>query len=277
MTGQLDRILELEKLLQSHEKNIAENIIAVASGKGGTGKSFFAANFAYQFSLSQKVLLIDADFNLSNLHLLFNESPQNTLNTFLDSKCRFEETITEYNSNLDIIFGESGSVNSGKPSFNQINKFLAEITKISSKYYLIIFDLGAGISEENLNILSKAKIKIIVTNPEPTALMDAYMLIKLLRNNKHQDGIYIAINRCTEDGEGTETFKNLKSAVDHFLKTDINFLTELPESTEVRRSVIKQKLFAQYNKSNKLISALNTAASKISKIHQVFNINQPAV
>lgn len=277
MTGQLDRIRDLEKLFSSDENIFSENIVTVASGKGGTGKTFFAANFAYQYSLSHKVLLIDADFNLSNLHLLFNENPQKTLNTFLESKSGFDEIITKYNPNLDIIFGESGSINSDKPSFNQINKLLGEINNLASKYDLILFDLGAGISDENLHILSKAKSKIIVTNPEPTSLMDAYVLIKLLKSNKHHAGIHIALNRCVEDGEGTEAFKNLKSAVDHFLKTGINFLVEIPESTEVRKSIIDQKLFAQFNKSSKVISALNIAASKISKIHQVFNINQLAI
>ena len=277
MTGQLDRIRELERLFSSDKNIVSENIVAVTSGKGGTGKTFFAANFAHQFSLSHKVLLIDADFNLSNLHLLLNENPQKTLNTFLESKSKFDNIITEYSSNFDIIFGDSGSINSDKPSFKQLNKLFDEINNISSKYDLIIFDLGAGISDENLHILSKAKTKIIVTNPEPTALMDAYVLIKLLKSNKNQDGIYIAVNRCIEDGEGTEAYKNLKSAVDHFLKTDINYLVEILESTEVRKSIIDQKLFAQFCKSNKVISSLNIASSKISKIHQVFNINQLAV
>ncbi len=277
MTGQLDRIRELEKFFSSDENIVSENIVAVASGKGGTGKTFFAANFAYQYSLTHKVLLIDADFNLSNLHLLFNENPQKTLNTFLESKSGFDEIITKYNLNLDIIFGDSGSIGSEKPSFNQLNKLLSELNNLASKYDLIVFDLGAGISDENLHILSKAKSKIIVTNPEPTALMDAYVLIKLLKSNKHQDGIHIAINRFIENGEGTEAFNNLKSAVDHFLKTEINFLVEIPESTDVRKSIIDQKLFAQFNKSSKVINALNDAAGKISKIHQVFNINQLAV
>jgi len=70
MTGQLDRIRELEKLYSTEEKNnVSEKIVVVTSGKGGTGKTFFAANFAYEFSKSQKVLLVDVDFNLSLLKL----------------------------------------------------------------------------------------------------------------------------------------------------------------------------------------------------------------
>jgi len=277
MTGQLDRIRELEKLYNTEENNISEEIIAITSGKGGTGKTFFAANFAYQYSKSHKVLLVDVDFNLSNLHLLFNSNPQKTLYTFFESKAVFAEIISSYNSNLDIIFGDSGLVSQGKPTFSQINKMFSEINALANKYDLIVFDLGAGVSDENLHILSKSKSKIIITNPEPTALMDAYVIIKLLKSSGNADGIHIAVNRCIEESEGSQAFQNLKSAVDHFLKVSVNFLVELPESSEVRKSIIDQKLLSELNHLNPVIASINIALSKISKIHQVLNINQPAL
>ncbi|MDP2362172.1 MAG: P-loop NTPase [Ignavibacteria bacterium] len=277
MTGQLDRIRELERLFNVEKINVPNKFLAVTSGKGGTGKTFFAANFAYQYAKTHKVLLIDLDFNLSNLHLLFNIHSQKTLNTFFESKVVFAEIITHYNSNLDMIIGDSGISNQGIPSFNQIDKMFSEINNLVNKYDLIVFDLGAGVSDANLHILSKAHTKLVITNPEPTSLMDAYVLIKLLKNNENADEIYIAVNRCLEESEGSQSFNNLKSAVDHFLKTSINFLLEIPESTEVRKSIIDQKLLAEHNKSSQVISSIKSAVGKISKIHQVFNINQPSL
>ena len=277
MTGQLDRIRELESLFKSVKNNAEKKIIAITSGKGGTGKTFLAANFSFQFAKYKKVLLIDLDFNLSNLHLLFNIHPQKTLNTFFESKLLFRELINKYNSNLDLIFGDSGLSNQNRPSLQQIESLFVEIKKISNKYDLIIFDLGAGISDENLFVLSKSDIKLIVTNPEPTALMDAYVVIKLLKGNSNADEIYITVNRCLEELEGKQAFENLKSAVDHFIKINVNFLVEIPESTEVRKSIIDQKLLAEYNKSSNVISSINSSVSEISKILQVFNINQPSI
>ena len=274
MTGQLDRIRELEKLYDSEQNNSTEKIVAITSGKGGTGKTFFAANFAFQYSKKHKVLLVDLDFNLSNLHLLFNSHPQKTLNAFFESKVLFTEIITNYTSSLDIIFGDSGFSSQGKPTFNQMNKMFCEINRLAGKYDLIVFDLGAGVSDENLHILSKAKSKIIITNPEPTALMDAYVLIKLLKSNGNPDGIFITINRCVDQSEGSQSFQNLKSAVDHFLKIQINFLVDIPETSEVRKSIIDQKLLAEKSQSNQAINSINQSIDKISKIHQVLNINQ---
>ncbi len=277
MIGQIDRIRELEKLNIAEKNYGLSKIAAVTSGKGGTGKTFFAANFAFQFARSKKVLLIDMDFNLSNIHLLFNVNPLKTLNSYFESKSLFGEIISKYNSNLDIIFGDAGIITDSRPTIYQIERMFEELNKLSTKYDLIVIDLGAGVSEENLFVLSKSQTKIIVTNPEPTALMDAYVVIKLLKNNKSNDSIYIAINRCADDSEGKQSYNNLKSAVDHFLKVSINFLAEIPESTEVRKSIIDQKLFAEQNKSNSVINSFNTSVSKINKIHQVLNINQPLV
>lgn len=277
MIGQIDRIRELERLNIADNKNVSSKIVAITSGKGGTGKTFFAANFAFKYSRSNKVLLVDMDFNLSNLHLLFNAHPQKTLSDYFDSKALFGEIISEFDSSLHLIFGDAGIVSNSKPTLYQIEKMFEELNKLSTKYDLIVIDLGAGVSEENLFVLSKSQTKIIVTNPEPTALMDAYVVIKLLKNNKKSEGIYITVNRCTDDSEGKQSFNNLKSAVDHFLKVPINFLVEIPESTEVRKSIIDQKLFAKQTKLNAVINSLNTSASKINKIHQVFNINQSSV
>ena len=88
------------------------------------------------------------------------------------------------------------------------------------------------------------------------------------------DGIFITINRCVDQSEGSQSFQNLKSAVDHFLKIQINFLVDIPETSEVRKSIIDQKLLAEKSQSNQAINSINQSIDKISKIHQVLNINQ---
>lgn len=273
MTGQLDRISELEKLFSS-APNISQKILAVTSGKGGTGKTFFAANFAYQYAISHKVLLIDLDINLSNLHLLFNAYPKKTLSAYFETKALFSEIIINNKPNLDIIFGDAGLISTSRPTIHQLQNMLGEINNVDNKYDLIIFDLGAGISDENLFILSKAKTKLILTNPEPTALMDAYVLIKLLKHNETSEGLHVIVNRCLDEEEGNKAFTNLKSAVDHFLKVEINYLSWLLESAEVRKSIIDQKLLSSSSKSSQPISSIQAIVNKIIKIHQVFNINQ---
>jgi MinD-like ATPase involved in chromosome partitioning or flagellar assembly len=95
-----------------------------------------------------------------------------------------------------------------------------------------------------------------------------------LKNNNSDGGINIIVNRCYDELEGYQAYDNLKSAVDHFLKSKINFVTEISESVEVRKSIIDQKLFAEHQKSNQVITSINKAITEFGKIHQVLNINQ---
>ncbi|HMN16824.1 MAG: AAA family ATPase [Ignavibacteriales bacterium] len=276
MTGQLDRIIELDKLYNKSHKSSALKKIAIASGKGGTGKTFFAANFAYQLSVSKKVLLIDLDFKLANIHLLFNLHPQKNLAEYFESKKLFEDVITEYNSNLHLVLGDTGFSDKSLPSVTQIEKMLEDIEKLSDKYDLVLFDLGAGISNENIFLLTQSDIKIIVAAPEPTALMDAYMVIKQLISNFAKENILVTINRVVEPEEADQAFDNLRTAVNHFLKTNIEFLVSIPESAQIRRSIIEQNLYSANQKADKVIKSFITAEHKISKINQVSNINHPS-
>lgn len=277
MTGQLDRIIELEKLYNKSKTKSSSKIVAIASGKGGTGKTFFAANWAYHLSNSKKVLLVDLDFNLANVHLLFNSHPQKTLTDYFESRCIFKDVITKYNSNLHLIYGEAGYSERSVPAVEKINKMFNEINKLSDRYDIILLDLGAGISKENIYVLTHSDIKIIVATPEPTSLMDAYVVIKQLKFNSCEKNIFLAINRVVELNEAEQAFDNLKSAVDHFLKTKIEFLVNIPESMQIRRSIIEQNLYTEHQKNDDVFRAFVLAERRINKINQVLNINHSSL
>lgn len=274
MISQLDRIKELEEFNNYSLPEAVPKTLAITSGKGGTGKTFLSANLAYLFSLNKNVLLIDLDFNLSNLQTLFNYSPRKTLSSFFNDKMTLAQIITKYNPHLDIVFGDAGLVSDTKPSGAQLKKLFFEISNVKDNYDIVIFDLGAGASEENLNVLSNALIKLIITNPEPTALMDAYVIVKLLKAEANTANIFVTLNRCLDNSEAEQSFNNLKAVVDHFLKTEIHSLGSVPESIEVRKSIIDQKLLAAQKIKSDVIDSLLTLIKKINKIPQLSNINQ---
>ena len=274
MISQLNRVSEIENGLKERLTSPLANVAVVFSGKGGTGKTFFAANFAKRYSKNHKVLLVDFDQNLANLNLLLNLTSNKTLKSFFDSRDTFNEVITELDDNFHLILGEAGTFGQDKLSVDQIDRLFNQFILYSDKYDLVVLDVGAGISEENIYAVSKAGIKILVTNPEPTALMDAYVAVKSLKNAFGTELIYVVVNRCIEQGEGNLAFNNLKSAISHFLKTRIELLTDVDDSTSVRKSIISQKLLAETDQTNPVIRSIDMAVKKISKNNQVFNINQ---
>ncbi len=275
MISQLKRISEIENRSKQKSVSTLGNVVAVFSGKGGTGKSFFAANFAKRYSKNHRVLLVDLDQNLSNLNLLLNLTAYKSLNSFFYSTNTFNEVITEYDENLHLILGEAGSFGHDKISMEQIDRLFNQFILYSDKYDLVVLDIGAGINEGNMYAVSKSGIKILVTNPEPTALMDAYVSIKTLKNNFDPELVYIVVNRCVEQGEGNLAFNNLKSAVTHFLNSRLEFLIDINDSSSVRKSIMSQKLLAQTDEANSIIRSIDKAVERINKNNQVFNINQP--
>jgi flagellar biosynthesis protein FlhG len=177
--GQAERIAELNNL--RFAKNIKSvPIIAFTSGKGGTGKSTLALNLANLLAKqNKKVLLIDFDINFANLHVMLNVFPENTLNDYFTNKIELDELFHKHNENLSFIFGETGVVTSVKLTKAKLNEFFYAI-KSSDKFDVIILDTASGGSPETLDILSFASLPVVVANPEPTAVMDAYAIIKLM-------------------------------------------------------------------------------------------------
>ena len=110
MNEQISRLIEIKRLERNSKKNSDTKIISVCSGKGGTGKSFLALNFGYKLSrLNKKILIVDFDFNFSNLHLMINEIAENPISNLFLQKSSLDELIFRYSENLHFIFGDSGS------------------------------------------------------------------------------------------------------------------------------------------------------------------------
>lgn len=275
MTGQLERIIELNKLSGKIIDPTIPNLISILSGKGGTGKTFVSTNLAYAASKkNRKVLLIDFDSNLSNIQLLINAKFDRTLYEYFTNTNSLKEVITNQNKFLDIIFGDSGRLDYPKLDKSSLQFFLEDLKSLSNEYDFIIIDLGSGASEEILYLARNSSLNLLVTNPEPTAIIDAYVMIKLLKNENFIGSIKIIMNKCLSQEEGVSSYANLKTAVDHFLQADISLAFSLLQDSDVHQSIVNQKLYLENSSDSPNAKALNQFSSEIIKFDQVLNINQ---
>jgi len=153
---------------------------AVAGGKGGTGKSVVAANLGIGLALfGNKVILIDADLGGANLHTVLNiRHPQYNLNDFItNEKANLKEILLDTPAkSLKLISGGSELVGVANIQHYKKAKLLRHILQLPADF--IIVDLGAGQSFNTLDFFNISNEGIIVTNPEPTAKLDAYSFIK---------------------------------------------------------------------------------------------------
>ena len=276
MNGQASRLIELNKLAETGRRNSNSKIISVCSGKGGTGKTFFSANFAYQLSrLNKKVLLVDFDLNFSNLNILLNQTSAKTISNFFEQTETMEEIVFNYSTNLDLIFRDSGRNDYPRVSREIIDYFFIVLTKIQHRYDYIILDSSAGADVLVLHQLIKSDYNLIVTSPEPTAIMDAYVVLKLLAENESEAERYVVINKCSDTDEGENAFIKLSTAVNHFLKMKIELLGIISNDGAAHKSIVNQELLLDYDPRSIAANEIYQNVMRFITITQMANNNQP--
>ena len=276
MNGQASRLIQLKKLAEIERANSITKTISVCSGKGGTGKTFFAANFAFQLSkLNKKILLIDLDLNFSNLNVMMNKASENSISNFFEQKCSLKELVFNFSKNLDLIFGDSGRLDYPRISEDILDYFFLSLGKMHDEYDYIIFDSAAGADELVIHQLLKSQYIIIITSPEPTAVMDAYVILKILNENYNESEKLIVVNKCYEHEEGERTIGNISTASRHFLGQEINKLGFISFDHIVHRSIVDQELILNYNPLSLIAQEILELSKRFLKIEHMANNNQP--
>ncbi len=278
MFGQAERLFELKKLDKNQDQNISSKIFAFTSGKGGTGKTFMSLNLAFSLSRKgKKVLFVDLDSNLSNANIMINMVADKTLYSFLTEQRLLSELISKYETNLHFIFGDSGKVNYPAKRTGIISKLFNQLRAMQKDYDFIFLDTGSGASDEIMSILNQADNNIIVTLPEPTAVMDSYVMLKLLNANQYSGKKLLIVNKCVVREDGKTTFDKLSMAADHFLKETPIFLGEVSFDQAVSNSIVEQEIFLKKNVHSKVGNQIEMISQKLNEFNHMANILQPQI
>lgn len=232
-------------MLPSRErKQHAPRIITVSSGKGGVGKSNFTLNFALALQArGYRVLIFDADIGMANINVLLGASPQYSLFDVLREDKTIEQVIHHDQSGIQFVTGGSGLNQLVDLTEAELNRFIQEIGKLSDKVDYILFDTGAGLSKETVKFILAAQETILVTTPEPTAITDAYAVIKMAGAFGLNITIRLVINRVTHRNEGSQTADKISMVAKQFLGMSIPTLGFIADDSNVSRAVKKQVPF----------------------------------
>lgn len=260
----------------SKKANNNRQLISITSGKGGTGKTF-AAFYLSQFLAKQgyKTLLVEFDFNLGSLSYHLNINPDATICDLFSGSALFDETIVEVENNYSIIFGDNGKLNFPENKVAHIRNFFGYLNNKTNNYDYIILDNGAGISNEIFETIKHSTMNLIVTTPDPVAVMDAYVILKLMTKNSIDIHKGIIINKCKNPEEGKTAFENLSKASKHFLKEDINFVGSISNFDLTNSLQLISSSNFNDTPNRKLFSEFELISHAISKIGQVANNHQP--
>ncbi|MGE4282169.1 MAG: MinD/ParA family protein [Clostridia bacterium] len=227
-------------------------VLTVTSGKGGVGKTNISVNLALNLSqMGYRVVILDADFGLANIDIVFGVSPNYTLlDVINDSKTIFD-IICEGPMNVKFISGGSGLEEMVHLEKWQLEALIEKIGSLDKIADIIIIDTGAGISDNVISFTLASDEVILITTPEPTAIMDAYALIKTISNKDNEKEIQLIVNRAENEKEALSTMQKLSFASETFLGIKIQLLGYILYDTTVVKAIKQQEPFAiSYPKSN---------------------------
>ncbi|WP_353892077.1 MinD/ParA family protein [Proteinivorax hydrogeniformans] len=246
------------------ENNTANRpeIITITSGKGGVGKSNTCVNLAFAMaSTSKRVLIIDVDIGLGNTDLLLGVYPSYSLLEYLKGKCSLEQAIMRVSEKVDIIAGGELAKDDFLLSSKERDVISTDITELKL-YDYIIFDTGAGISSNISYFCQSADRVLVLTTPEPTAITDAYALMKSLYRKSKDLEIQIIVNKVISVQEGYETANKLITVSQKFLLAKPTYLGYIFEDSSVTKAVRKQVPYIkEYPASSSSKSVYQLAAS----------------
>lgn len=228
---------------QQVKKNYVKTI-AVASGKGGVGKTNMVANLAIAMKkLGKDVLVMDADLGLSSIDVLLQLAPSHTIQHVLNGEMRLKDIIIQGPHGIKILPAGSGIQELTALNEFQRLRILEEFENFDSDIEVLLIDTAPGVSENVAFFCIAAQEIVIITSPEPTALTDAYALIKVLSTRYQEKEFFILVNSAKHAEEGLEIFRRLSRAAEKFLNISLDYLGYIPCDEDVQRAVKAQKAF----------------------------------
>ncbi len=224
----------------------ASRILAVTSGKGGVGKTNVVANLSAGLSeLGKKVVVLDADFGLANIDVLLGLTPRYHLGHVLFGNKTLNDVMVQGPQGIRIIPASSGLQRMSELTLAQRNHLVESFASLESDTDYFVIDTAAGISRNVIHFLLSAQEVIVVSAPEPTAIVDAYAVIKIILAEDPEKRIQILINSVEHAGDAHDVFCQINSVVKRFLNREISFLGHIEKDSSVPQAVRSQILVTQ--------------------------------
>lgn len=253
-------------------------VICIASGKGGTGKTTFTTNLAISLkSKGLRVLIVDADFGLANDHLLLGLTPQGDIGDVLSGRKDVREVLLEGPEGIHLLPGGVGSSDLSSLEDYDLRNLAREIGRLELDYDIILFDLAAGISPQIMRFLKPAHEILLVTNPEITALVDAYGLIKSLSVwNEHKAiDLKIILNRVKSREDSISSMQRLRQVVQkHIPSMKLNYMGYIPFDRYLLHSIAIQEPVIVSHPRSQVVACIKAISQRIQANYRAWDRKQ---
>ena len=261
----MDQAANLRRLVLESDakKQKKTKTIAITSGKGGVGKTSVAVSLSIALARGgSTVTLLDADLGLANINVILGIIPKYNLYHVIKGQKKLKDIVIEVPEGIKIIAGASGFHQLANLDPKQRNEFIGAVSELDSDDYMIV-DTGAGVSQNVLSFVMAADEIIVVTTPEPTAITDAYGIIKSIAAQSPDKVIKIIVNRVLSVAEGNRVAQRVINIAGQFLNIKVENLGFIFDDIYVPKSVRNQKPFIVSYPKSKASACISIIADRI--------------
>ena len=270
MTVATDQAGTLRNMREQLDSSSAElnmpttRVLSITSGKGGVGKTAVVSNVAISLAKQGKnVLIIDADLGLANVDVVLGLSPAYNLNHFFNGERTLEEVMVEGPHGVKILPAGSGVQQYTRLDGQLKMRLIDSLDALEEHFDVVLIDTEAGISDNVTYFNVAAQDILVVTTPEPTAITDAYALMKLLSTQYHQKRFLLAVNSVRSADEGLDVFEKLTMVSGRYLDIFLDYLGCIPYDKKMHESVRQQQVMVDLFPDHKVAKSFNTLAETL--------------
>jgi flagellar biosynthesis protein FlhG len=274
MEDQAEQLRELVKTKENNTDNQAYSgkssktrIITIASGKGGVGKTNLSVNMALAYArIGKKVIVLDADLGLANVNVMLKMVPKWNLSHVIRKQKTMREILTETEYGISIVAGASGFSKIANLTDDERNVFINELNALS-KADIIIIDTSAGVSSNVLDFIAAADDAVIITTPEPTAITDAYGIVKIIATEiENLDmGLKLVVNRVHNVTDAKKVADRMISITGQFLNVKLEYLGFVYDDAAVSQAVLRQRPFMVESPRSKAAQCVQHIVGRLEK------------
>lgn len=244
-------------------------IFAVASGKGGTGKSLVAVNLAVAMAEHRKVCLIDADFGLGNAHILMGLLPRYNVAHLIRNERSLDQVLVEGPRGVLLLPGASGVPEMASLDDGAMDAFASTIAPVLDRCDAVVLDCPGGITRQSLLMLHGSDVVIVVTNDDLTSMTDAYALIKTLVIYRPDMAVGLVVNDASTASEGAETYRKISQVARKFLGRNILSLGTIPRDARFEKSVMERRPVVVGHPRSAAARAVEDLAARLTALQGV--------
>lgn len=222
----------------------AQRVIAVCSGKGGVGKSSFTVNFGIALTrFGHRVLLLDADLGMGNLDLLLGMTPKYNISHILAGKKEISDVVLSGPSGVKVLPASSGGKRTAKVDFEIKKQLVQDMRAHTDLADTVFLDINAGLDDNVIHFLKLADEVIIMTTPEPTAIMDSYGIVKMLAQERDETTLHLLVNMATDKYDAQHVGNTMEMVTKQFMNVTLTEMGWVYYDPLVSRSVRQQQPF----------------------------------